>query len=75
MGTKNSTMMSDLRKLLKNEIIFVSDDLGYHSSFIESSAFAYISIRTMINLPSAFPNTTGFFKKIFAERLFFLRFK
>ena len=70
-GTKNSTMMSDLRKLLKNEIIFVSDDLGYHSSFIESSAFAYISIRTMINLPSAFPSTTGCSEKNICGEIIF----
>ncbi len=70
-GTNNFTMMSDLRNLLINEKIFLSDDLGYNSSFVESSAFAYISVRTMINLPSAFPSTTGCSKKNICGEIIF----
>ena len=62
-GVKNLTLMSDIKLLLKNEKIIISDKLGFDPSFIESSAFAYISIRTIKNLPSAFPKTTGCSKK------------
>ena len=49
--------------ILINEKLFISNELGFDSSFIESAAFAYISIRTFKKLPSAFPNTTGCQKK------------
>ena len=62
-GVKNLTLMSDIKALLKNEKILISDKIGFDSSFVESSAFAYISIRTIKNLPSAFPETTGCSKK------------
>jgi anhydro-N-acetylmuramic acid kinase len=62
-GVKNSLLMSDLERLLINDKLLISNELGFDSSFIESSAFAYISIRTLKKLPSAFPKTTGCSKK------------
>lgn len=62
-GVNNKTLLSDLGKLLKQKKIFLSDELGFNSLFIESAAFAYISARTFFNLPSAFPETTGCKKK------------
>ncbi len=58
-GSKNYTLISDLKNILKSENIFTSEELGFDSMFIESQAFAYIAIRTLKNLPSSFPNTTG----------------
>ncbi len=62
-GVKNSLLMSDIKSLLIDDKLFISSSLGFDSSFIESAAFAYISIRTFKKLPSAFPNTTGCLKK------------
>ena len=58
-GVKNITLMNDLKKILKGNQIFISDELGIDSDFVESSAFAFISIRTYYKIPSAFPETTG----------------
>ena len=55
--------MSDIKNLLKGKNVYISDELGFDSSFIESSAFGFISIRTVKKLPSAFPTTTGCKKK------------
>ena len=62
-GVNNSLLMSDIKSLLIDEKLFISNEFGFDSSFIESAAFAYISIRTFKKLPSAFPNTTGCQKK------------
>ena len=73
-GVKNETLMSDIKSLLKNEKIVISDEIGFDSSFVESSAFAYISIRTIKNLPSAFPKTTGCSKKMCVVKFINLEF-
>ena len=62
-GVNNSLLMSDIKSLLINDKIYISNELGFDSSFVESAAFAYISIRTFKKLPSAFPKTTGCLKK------------
>ena len=62
-GVNNSLLMSDIKNLLVDDKLITSNSLGFDSSFIESAAFAYISIRTFKNFPSAFPNTTGCLKK------------
>ena len=62
-GINNLILMSDIKKLIGNEKVYISNELGFDSSFVESSAFGYISIRTIKKLPSAFPNTTGCKKK------------
>ena len=62
-GVNNSLLMSDIKSLLINDKIYISNELGFDSSFVESAAFAYISIRTLKKLPSAFPKTTGCIKK------------
>ena len=58
-GVKNITLMNHLKDLVSNGKVFNADDFGYHSDFIESQAFAFISIRTIRGLNSAFPETTG----------------
>ena len=58
-GVKNKTLMRDINKLLGNEIVLTSQDYKLNPFFIESQAFAYISVRTLKKLPSTYPNTTG----------------
>ena len=69
-GTKNPILMKDIRDLLGRKNVFISNELGFDSSFIESCAFAFISIRTLKNLPAAFPNTTGCKRKNICGYLF-----
>ena len=68
-GSKNLTLLSDLRKIVKKGKIFTSDNFGFDSSFIESQAFAYISIRTIKNLESSFPETTGALKSSISGKI------
>ena len=35
------------------------DDYKIDADFIESQAFAYLAIRSILKLPISFPNTTG----------------
>ena len=35
------------------------DDLKINGDFVESQAFAYLAIRSYLNLPISFPETTG----------------
>lgn len=35
------------------------DDYGVDGDYIESQAFAYLAIRSLLELPISFPNTTG----------------
>ena len=69
-GTKNPILMEDIKDLLGRKNVFVSDEFGFDSSFVESCAFAFISIRTFKKLPSAFPNTTGCKKQNICGNLF-----
>ena len=58
-GSKNKTIMNDIKKLFDEKKIFTAENFGFDSSFIESQAFAYISVRTLMNLTSSFNSTTG----------------
>ena len=40
------------------------DDYKINGDFVESQAFAYLAIRSYLNLPISFPNTTRCNKKI-----------
>ena len=52
--------MKRLREnVYKNIIIQPIDDYGVDGDFIESQAFAYLAIRSYLNLPISFPKTTG----------------
>ena len=35
------------------------DDYKINGDFIESQAFAFLAIRSLLNLPISFPETTG----------------
>ena len=58
-GVKNLCLMSDLESLLGKSNIYSSKKYNIDPFFVESVAFAYISVRTLKNLPSTFPTTTG----------------
>ena len=58
-GVRNETLMNDLKSLLGESNIYSSEDYNVDPFFVESIAFAFISVRTLKNLPSTFPSTTG----------------
>jgi len=56
-GRKNSFLVQKLKK--ENTSIKLIDEFGVDGDFIESQAFAYLAIRSYLNLPITFPKTTG----------------
>ena len=42
-----------------NRFIKLIDEYGVDGDFIESQAFAYLAIRSYLQLPISFPSTTG----------------
>ncbi len=57
-GRKNLTLVNHLKDLLKYKINLV-DDFGVDGDFIESQAFAYLSIRSYLKKSISYPDTTN----------------
>ena len=59
-GRKNPILIKKIKKnTLKNITIQSIDDYGINGDFVESQAFAFLSIRSILKLPISFPDTTG----------------
>ena len=62
-GRKNKYLMSLLKNLSKKAIRYknfeIIDKHNIDGDFIESQAFAFLAIRSVLNLPISFPETTG----------------
>jgi len=59
-GRKNLFLMNAIKeKLPHNANLSQIDDYKINGDFIESQAFAYLAIRSFLNLPISFPDTTG----------------
>ena len=59
-GRKNQFLIEQIKKKTLKNIIFKSiDNYGIDGDFVESQAFAFLAIRSSINLPISFPGTTG----------------
>ncbi len=59
-GRKNKILLSHIKDNLNKNISFYSaEDFELNGDFIESQAFAYIAIRSILSLPISFPSTTG----------------
>ena len=54
-------MLNSIQKKIKGNIKLI-DDIGINGDFVESQAFAYLAIRSYLNLPISFPETTGCLK-------------
>ena len=62
-GRKNKILIEKIRKnTLKNIEIQSIDHYEINGDFVESQAFAFLAIRSMLKLPISFPNTTGCLK-------------
>ena len=59
-GRKNKTLIQKIKsRTLKNLVIQPIDDYGVDGDYVESQAFAFLAIRSFLELPISFPDTTG----------------
>ena len=64
-GRKNKFLFQRVKKISKHLNapyackVKLIDDYGIDGDFVESQAFGYLAIRSYLNLPITFPNTTG----------------
>ena len=59
-GRKNITLIKNIKTNLNKDIkIKDIDDFGLDGDFIESQAFAFLAVRSILGLPISYPNTTG----------------
>ena len=60
-GRKNDFLINSIKEFLSMDKIQLKniDDYGFNGDFVESQAFAYLSIRSFLELPISFPTTTG----------------
>ena len=62
-GRKNKILIEKIKKnTFKNILIQPIDDYGINGDFVESQAFAFLAIRSILKLPISFPDTTGCIK-------------
>tara|TARA_Y100000741_G_scaffold303534_1_gene245471 strand:+ start:383 stop:1498 length:1116 start_codon:yes stop_codon:yes gene_type:complete len=60
-GRKNKLLVKKIKKKLPFQILLI-DKFGINGDFVESQAFGYFAIRSILKLPISFPNTTGCIK-------------
>ncbi len=59
-GRKNQTLIKMIKQNVQSKFYFeLIDDYGINGDFIESQAFAFLAIRTILKMPISFPSTTG----------------
>jgi anhydro-N-acetylmuramic acid kinase len=59
-GRKNKVLIEKIKKnTFKNMTIQSIDEYGVDGDFIESQAFAFLALRSILKLPISFPKTTG----------------
>jgi anhydro-N-acetylmuramic acid kinase len=61
-GRKNSFLIQCIKDFLSNKTnlsLDVIDEYGLNGDHVESQAFAFLAIRSFLNLPISFPKTTG----------------
>ena len=57
-GSKNKYIVDKIREI-SGISVFIMEDFGFNSQYVESEAFAYLAIRSLRGLPITFPKTTG----------------
>ena len=59
-GRKNSYLVKQIKLNSKKNLFFYnSEEFELNGDYIESRAFGYIAIRSVLTLPISFPSTTG----------------
>jgi anhydro-N-acetylmuramic acid kinase len=59
-GRRNTFLVEKLKK--DSSRLKLIEEFGINGDFVESQAFAYLAIRSYLNLPISFPETTGCLK-------------
>ena len=62
-GRLNSFMMDELSRRLEIKVLPV-EDVGWNGDALEAQAFAFLAVRSLLNLPLIFPGTTGVNKEL-----------
>ena len=62
-GRHNASLMSGLKESFPDQLIS-SNDMGWSGDAIEAQAFAFLAVRSRLNLPISFPGTTGVSKPL-----------
>ena len=57
-GRKNKFLVKSIEEKIKIPLKLI-DEFGIDGDFVESQAFAYLAIRSYLNLPISFPETSG----------------
>ena len=71
-GRKNDYLIECIKKILlpfRNIDLEIIDNYSLDGDYIESQAFGYLAIRSFLNLPISFPQTTGCKKPITGGKL------
>ncbi|MBU6339400.1 MAG: anhydro-N-acetylmuramic acid kinase [Rickettsiales bacterium] len=58
-GRKNIAIMDEMKKWLPNIRVRTIEEIGFNGDSVEAEAFAFLGIRSLLNLPISFPKTTG----------------
>ena len=59
-GRKNKFLINSIKKNLPSRVnLKLIDEIDVKGDFIESQAFAFLAIRSILKLPISFPTTTG----------------
>ena len=59
-GRKNKVLVEKIREKIPKDLILQNiDEYGVNGDFVESQAFAFLAIRSILKLPITFPTTTG----------------
>ncbi|WP_440923966.1 anhydro-N-acetylmuramic acid kinase [Candidatus Pelagibacter sp.] len=71
-GRKNKSLIQSIENYLSNKNIIIKDidDYNFDGNFIESQAFAYLAIRSLLKLPISFPSTTRCKKAVSGGEVF-----
>ena len=56
-GRKNKYLINRIKSKTKDNVCLI-DEINIDGDFIESQAFAFLAIRSLLNLPISFPETT-----------------
>ena len=59
-GRKNITLIKKIDQYMRNKELVINDidNFKFNGDFVESQAFAYLAVKSFLNLPISFPNTT-----------------
>ena len=69
-GRLNKFLVELISNKLKKPRVLLAEKYNWNGDSIEAHAFAYLSVRKLLNLPITFPKTTGVKKPLTAGQIF-----